>query len=40
VLTRIDAPGTPLLAELRPIEQLLRQAREERLLDQSRPTAS
>jgi two-component system, NtrC family, nitrogen regulation sensor histidine kinase GlnL len=32
VLTRIDAPGTPLLAELRPIEQLLRQAREERVL--------
>jgi two-component system nitrogen regulation sensor histidine kinase GlnL len=32
VLTRIDAPGTPLLAELRPIEQLLRQAREERLV--------
>ncbi|MGH8706785.1 MAG: two-component system sensor histidine kinase NtrB, partial [Burkholderiales bacterium] len=31
VLTRIDAPGTPLLAELRPIEQQLRQAREERL---------
>ena len=32
VLTRIDAPGTPLLAELRPIEQQLRQAREERLV--------
>jgi two-component system nitrogen regulation sensor histidine kinase GlnL len=32
VLTRIDAPGTPLLAELRPIEQQLRQAREERLI--------
>lgn len=32
VLTRIDAPGLPLLAELRPIEQLLRQAREERLV--------
>ncbi len=32
VLTRIDAPETPLLAELRPIEQLLRQAREERLV--------
>lgn len=32
VLTRIDAPGLPLLAELRPIEQLLRQAREERAL--------
>jgi two-component system, NtrC family, nitrogen regulation sensor histidine kinase GlnL len=32
VLTRIDAPGMPLLAELRPIEQQLRQAREERLV--------
>jgi two-component system nitrogen regulation sensor histidine kinase GlnL len=32
VLTRIDAPGTPLLAELRPIEQQLRQAREERVI--------
>jgi len=32
VLTRIDAPGLPLLAELRPIEQQLRQAREERLV--------
>jgi two-component system nitrogen regulation sensor histidine kinase GlnL len=32
VLTRIDVPETPLLAELRPIEQLLRQAREERLV--------
>lgn len=32
VLTRVDAPGTPLLAELRPIEQQLRQAREERLI--------
>jgi len=32
VLTRIDAPGTPVLAELRPIEQQLRQAREERLM--------
>lgn len=31
ILTRIDAPGTPLLAELRPIEAQLRQAREERL---------
>ena len=31
LLTRIDAPGTPLLVELRPIEQQLRQAREERL---------
>jgi two-component system nitrogen regulation sensor histidine kinase GlnL len=32
VLTRIEAPGTPLLAELRPIEQQLRVAREERLV--------
>jgi two-component system nitrogen regulation sensor histidine kinase GlnL len=32
VLTRIDAPGALLLAELRPIEQQLRQAREERLV--------
>ena len=32
MLTRIDAPGTPLLAELRPIEQQLRLAREERVL--------
>ena len=32
VLTRTDAAELPLLAELRPIEQQLRQAREERLL--------
>ena len=32
VLTRIDLPVTPLLLELRPIEQQLRVAREERLL--------
>jgi len=32
VLTRIDAPDAPLLAELRPIEQQLRVAREERLI--------
>jgi two-component system nitrogen regulation sensor histidine kinase GlnL len=32
VLTRIDVPGMPLLAELRPIEQQLRHAREERLI--------
>ena len=32
VLTRTDVPDLPLLAELRPIEQQLRQAREERLL--------
>lgn len=31
-LTRIDVPQTPLLAELRPIEQQLRLAREERLI--------
>ncbi len=34
VVTRIDAPGTPLLAELRPIEGQLRFEREERLADQ------
>ncbi|MGH8705172.1 MAG: nitrogen regulation protein NR(II) [Burkholderiales bacterium] len=34
VVTRIDAPGTPLLAELRPIEGQLRLEREERLADQ------
>jgi two-component system nitrogen regulation sensor histidine kinase GlnL len=32
VVTRIDAPGMALLAELRPIDQQLRQAREERLV--------
>ena len=32
VVTRIDAAGLSLLAELRPIEQQLRQAREERVL--------
>src|SRR5512134_3572724 len=31
-LTRIDVPQTPLLAELRPIEQQLRLAREERAI--------
>ncbi len=31
-LTRIDVPDAPLLAELRPIEQQLRLAREERLI--------
>ena len=31
-LTRIDVAQTPLLAELRPIEQQLRLAREERLI--------
>ncbi len=34
VVTRIDATGASLLAELRPIEQQLRQAREERLLSE------
>ncbi len=33
-VTRVDALGTPLLAELRPIEQQLRQERELRLADQ------
>ena len=32
VITRIDAAGLALLAELRPIEEQLRQAREERLI--------
>jgi two-component system nitrogen regulation sensor histidine kinase GlnL len=32
VVTRIDAAGLALLAELRPIEEQLRQAREERLI--------
>jgi two-component system, NtrC family, nitrogen regulation sensor histidine kinase GlnL len=34
VITRIDAPELALLAELRPIEQQLRLAREERLLSE------
>jgi len=34
VVTRIDAAGLALLAELRPIEQQLRQAREERLVSE------
>lgn len=34
VVTRIDAPGLPLLAELRPIEQQLRMAREERMVSE------
>ena len=34
IVTRIDIPGTPLLAELRPIQEQLRMEREERLLDQ------
>jgi two-component system nitrogen regulation sensor histidine kinase GlnL len=33
-ITRIDLPGHALLAELRPIEQQLRLAREERLLSE------
>src|SRR5512134_4027775 len=33
-LTHIDVPQTPLLAELRPIEQQLRLAREERLVSE------
>ena len=33
-LTRAEAPGVSLLAELRPIEQQLRQAREERLVSE------
>jgi len=34
VVTRTEAPGTPLVVELRPIEQMLRIAREERLLSE------
>ena len=34
----IDVPGTPLLAELRPIQEQLRQEREERLHDQQEAT--
>jgi two-component system nitrogen regulation sensor histidine kinase GlnL len=34
VVTRIDAPRTPLLVELRPIEQQLRLAREERMVSE------
>ena len=34
VVTRIDASGLALLAELRPIEEQLRQAREERLVSE------
>lgn len=34
VLTRIDSPGLSLLAELRPLEQQLRFAREERLVSE------
>ena len=35
-LTRIDVPGHAMLAELRPIEQQLRLAREERLISEQR----
>ena len=38
VVTPIDVPGTPLLAELRPIQEQLRLEREERLLDQQETT--
>ncbi|HYN12482.1 MAG TPA: nitrogen regulation protein NR(II), partial [Burkholderiales bacterium] len=38
VVTRIDAGELALLAELRPIEQQLRQAREERLLSEQQST--
>jgi two-component system nitrogen regulation sensor histidine kinase GlnL len=38
VVTPIDVPGTPLLAELRPIQEQLRLEREERLLDQQEAT--
>ena len=34
VVTQIDAPGIPLLVELRPIEQQLRLAREERMVSE------
>ena len=38
VVTPIDQPGMPLLIELRPIQEQLRQEREERLLDQQETT--
>ena len=38
VVTPIDVPGMPLLIELRPIQEQLRQEREERLLDQQETT--
>jgi two-component system nitrogen regulation sensor histidine kinase GlnL len=38
VVTPVDLPGTPLLAELRPIQEQLRLEREERLLDQQEAT--
>ena len=38
VVAQIDVPGTPLLVELRPIQEQLRLEREERLLDQQETT--
>lgn len=38
VVTPVDVQGTPLLAELRPIQEQLRLEREERLLDQQEAT--
>jgi two-component system, NtrC family, nitrogen regulation sensor histidine kinase GlnL len=38
VVTPIDLPGLPLLAELRPIQEQLRLEREDRLLDQQEAT--
>jgi len=38
VVAPIDLPGSPLLVELRPIQEQLRQEREERLLDQQEAT--
>jgi two-component system nitrogen regulation sensor histidine kinase GlnL len=38
VATPTEVPGTPLLAELRPIQEQLRLEREERLLDQQETT--
>jgi two-component system nitrogen regulation sensor histidine kinase GlnL len=38
VVAPIDMPGMPLLVELRPIQEQLRQEREERLLDQQETT--
>ena len=38
LVTPVDVAGTPLLVELRPIQEQLRQEREERLLDQQEAT--
>jgi two-component system nitrogen regulation sensor histidine kinase GlnL len=38
VVAQVDAPGTPLLVELRPIQEQLRQEREERLHEQQSAT--